>query len=353
MTPASAENFLDQLLEVAGGRKRVVAHDYRRVFAEMCPTLPPPEARTKLAGWLSLLAETNDIVLPKGKRLYDRSGSGDLPAWVELVRPDQLSEPFPVDPETFAWAPELRFACTIRDARQLHVLLRVQQFLVNGGRQRLLVPAKERSVELFGKEKRLEMMKNGTLFLPGRLTFELLRCFPVPPPVFWGSSSVTGSPRPVLVLENHSTYHSFRRWNQESCTFAAVVYGSGDAMKTSATGLVEVVRSLAWDNRFYYFGDIDPEGLLIPLAASAALSTVELPPFLPHRGCYRRLLERASDVSLPSGEKLGLPPECKMWLGDDQLISKIELWFGRGIRLPQELVGWEQLMEDGHTFGRV
>ncbi len=352
MTPTTAEDFLHQLLEVAGGRKRIVAHDYRRVFAEMCPILPPPEARTKLAGWLSLLLETNDLVLPKGRRLYDRSGSGDLPAWVELVRPDELTEALPVDPETYAWAPELRFACTIHDARQLHVLLSVQQFLADGGRQRPLVPVKERSVELLGKEKRLEMMRNSTLFLPGRLSFELLRCFPVPPPIVWESSHADGGPRPVIVLENHSTYHSFRRWNQDSNVFAAVVYGSGDALKASAPGLAEVVRSLSWDGRFFYFGDIDPEGFLIPLAASAALSTVELSGLTVHRGCYLRLLERANHVSLPSGDKLALPQDCKTWLGND-LALKIEHWFDRGIRVPQELVGWDQLLIDGANFAKV
>jgi len=352
MTPATAEDFLHQLLEVAGGRKRIVALDYRRVFSEICPILPPPEARTKLAGWLSLLVETSDIVLPKGRRLYDRSGSGDLPAWVELIRPDELTEPLPVDPETYAWAPELRFACTIGDARQLHVLLAVQQFLADGGRQRPLVPAKERSVELFGKEKRLEMMRNSTLFLPGRLSFELLRCFPVPPPIVWDSSYADGVPRPVIVLENHSTYHSFRRWNQDSCVFAAVVYGSGDAFRTSAPGLAEVVRSLSWDGHFFYFGDIDPEGFLIPLAASAALSTVELPGLTVHRGCYLRLLERASHVSLPSGDKLALAQDCKTWLGSD-LAFKIEHWFDRGVRVPQELVGWDQLVLDGTEVCQV
>jgi len=351
MTP-TAEDFLHQLLEVAEGRKRVRAHDYRRVFAEMCPILPPPEARTKLAGWLLLLVETNDIVLPKGRRLYDRSGSGDLPAWVELVRPGELTAPLPVDPETYAWAPELRFACTIHDARQLQVLLRVQRFLANGGRQRLLVPVKERSVELFGKEKRLEMLKNSTLFLPGRLSLELLRCFPVTPPLVWESAAADGVPRPVIVLENHSTYHSFCRWNQESRIFAAIVYGSGDALKTSALGLTEVVRSLSWDGRFFYFGDIDPEGFLIPLAASAVLSTVELSGLSVHYGCYLRLLERANQVSLPSGDKLALPQGCKAWLGND-LASKIEGWFDRGVRVPQELVGWDQLVIDGAEFARV
>jgi hypothetical protein len=352
MTPVTAEDFLRRLLETAGGRKRVLAHDYRAAFAEMCPALPPPEARTKIAGWLSLLAETGDIVLPRGKRLYDRSESGDLPAWVELDRPGELSEPLPVDPESFAWAPELRFAYTVHDARQLRVLLRVQQFLADGGRQRSMIPVKERSVELFGREKRLEMIKNSALFLPGRLSLELLRCFSAPPPIVWESSPAVGKPRPVLVLENHSTYHSFSRWNQESRVFTAVVYGSGDALKTSAIGLVEVVRSLSWDGRLFYFGDIDPEGLLIPLAASATLSTVEMPPLTAHQGCYQRLLDRAAHVSLPSGAKLDLSADCQAWLGKE-LASKVGNWFERGIRLPQELVGWDQLNENEGIFTKV
>jgi hypothetical protein len=215
-----------------------------------------------------------------------------------------------------------------------------------------MVPAKERSVELFGKEKRLEMMKNSTLFLSGRLSFELLRCFSVPPPLVWERLPLAGPPRPVLVLENHSTYHSFSLWNQSSRLYSAIVYGSGDALKTSAIGLAEVVRSLSWDGRFFYFGDIDPEGLLIPLAASAALSTVELPPLTAHLGCYHRLLERAGHVSLPSGGKLGLPPDSRPWLGE-HLAFKIEPWFERGTRMPQELVGWEQLEADGASFASV
>jgi len=349
MTLASVEDFLTGLQRISAGRRRIIAADYRRVFAEMCPTLPPPDARAKLAGWLSLLAETSDISLPKGKHLYDRSGNGDLPAWLDLVQPDELREPMPVDPESFAWAPELRFAWEVRDPRHLHVLLRVQRFLADGGRDRPLVPVKERSVELFGKEKRLEMLKTSTLFLPGRLSFELLRCFSVPPPVVCENISSTGPPRPVLVIENYSTYHSFARWNRQAQRYAAVVYGNGDAFKAGAPGLVEIVRSLPWDGRFFYFGDLDPEGLLIPLAASAALANVELPALAAHRGCYRRLVARASGVPLPSGEKLGLPQDSRIWLGDE-LAAAVQSWFQRGIRLPQELVGWEDLAKDGADF---
>lgn len=271
MTLPSAEEFLTALHATAAGRKRILAADYRRIFAEMYPAMSPPEARAKIAEWLYLLDDTHEIQLPKGKHLYDRSASGDLPAWLELIRPDELREPLPVDPASFPWAPELRTACTIRDPRQLDILLRVQQFLSQGGRQRPLVPVKERSVELFGKEKRLDVLRNSALFQSGPLSFELLRCFSVPPPLVWENVPTAGVPRPILVIENHNTYHSFARWNRKVRSFAAIVYGNGDAFKAGAAGLTEVVRVITWDGRLLYFGDIDPEGLLIPFAASAAL----------------------------------------------------------------------------------
>jgi hypothetical protein len=320
------------------------AQQYRRIFAELCPAFSPPEARAKLAGWLNQLAENGDVLLPKGQRLYDRSSSGDLPAWIELVRPEAATAPLPVEPESYAWAQELRFACTVRDARLLEVLLRVQHFLANGGRERPLVPAKERSIELFGHEKRLEMLKTGNLFGAGRLSFELLNCFPIPPPLLFEAASPSDR-QPALVIENYSTYHSFARWNRKARVFSAIVYGHGDAFKTSAAGLAEVVGEWMWDGRLFYFGDLDPEGLLIPLAASATLSMIDLPALLPHRKCYLRLIERASTVPLPVSEKLSLPSECRKWF-DEEVAIQIDAWFARGVRLAQELVGWEELHRD-------
>ena len=240
----------------------------------------------------------------------------------------------------------------MRDARQLDVLLRVQRFLVNGGREHSLVPVKERSIELFGHEKRLEALKNGSLFADGRLSFELLRCFSVPPPLFYEVTSPSSGRRPVLVIENHSTYHSFARWNREARAFCAIVYGQGDAFKIGASGLQYLVREWAWDGRLFYFGDLDPEGLLIPLAASALLSTLDLPVFQPHDGCYRCLLQRANEVPLVSGEELHLPNGCREWLGGT-IATQLEPWFKRGIRLAQELVGWEVLRGGGNDFGDV
>lgn len=348
-TARSIEEYLAQLHAVAGRRKRVDASQYRRAFAEMCPGLDAVDARAKLAGWLHQLEEAGEIKLPKGDRLYDRSVSGDLPAWVELERPADDKLPLPVDPENYPWAQELRFACKIRDARLLDILLRVQRFLANGGRERPLVPAKERSIELFGYEKRLEILKSGTIFAEGQLSLDLLRCFSLPPPLIYEPVSVAPLTRPILVIENHSTYHSFARWNSHARAFCAIVYGQGDAFKTGVSGLRELLPKWSWDGQMLYFGDLDPEGLLIPLAASEILSTHDLPALRPHISCYRCLIERANSVELPTGDEMHLPSACREWLGDE-VAEQLSPWFKRGTRIAQELIGWEFLASKGVTL---
>ena len=48
-------------------------------------------------------------------------------------------------------------------------------------RDELVVPARERSLEVFGDEKALDRLAGAALFGPGRLTLALLRCRRVVP----------------------------------------------------------------------------------------------------------------------------------------------------------------------------
>jgi hypothetical protein len=301
----------------------------------------PPDAEPPSGGYVSL---------PRSERLYDHAGAVKLPAWIDVSRAVPAVEPLPVDPASFPWAPELRFACNIREGHQLDILLRIQSFLSNGGRTRPMVPAKERSVELFGEEKRLERLRNGSLFGHGKLSLELLRCFVVLPPLVFEALPPAPHPRSILILENCSTYHSFARWNRESQIYEAIFYGHGDSFETAAAGLVEVTRSMSWDLRAFYFGDLDVKGVLIPVAASETLQAVHFPALAPHIGCYRHLLERAAEVELLKGASCStLPEQCHDWLGKD-LSRDADMWLERGKRLPQELVGWEELRGAGQVF---
>jgi hypothetical protein len=348
VTP-TAEDFLTRLRSRLSGRKRIEVKTYRQVFAEILPALIGADFRARLAAVCAELEAAGRARLPRSHALYDHTCGSSLPIWLELIDETKTREPLPVDPLTHAWPPELRFACDIRDPRQLRELLCVQRFLAAGGRTRPLVPAKERSIELFGDEKRLEEIRRGALFDPGRLSLELLRCFIIRPPLVHELAPVSDHLRPLLVIENHSTWHSFVRWNREQGVYAAVVFGSGDSFKTGAAGLPEIAQQTRWDGRAFYFGDIDVKGLLIPLAASLTLRAEGLQELLPHTGCYLRAMERVTQIDPPILSATLLPEGAHEWLGPE-LGLLAQGWLGRGIRVSQELVGWEELRRNGKEF---
>src|SRR5690606_15428906 len=109
----------------------------------------------------------------------------------------------------------------------LETLLRIKNWLANGGRSAEPVPIKERSVEIFHDEKKLDRLAKTGLFLSeGQLTLDLLRCYPVYPSLTWEAV-----PEPkfktLLIVENMATYHSFSRWNQIQRRYLACIYGAG------------------------------------------------------------------------------------------------------------------------------
>ncbi len=154
-------------------------------------------------------------------------------------------------------------------------------------------------------------------------------------PLAYRPSDAVGAP--VLVVENHHTFWSLEEWNEQAKRYSAIVYGGGNTICASGLALLEVMRERDAQSAGY-FGDIDPEGLNIPLKFNR-LNQLQMTPSI---GFYRLLLEvgrRRDSVSL-NAEHRHL---VKSWLPDfsGQLT---ELW-EEGYWLPQEGVGLEQLME--------
>src|SRR6266566_5040143 len=74
-----------------------------------------------------------------------------------------------------------------------------------------IVPSRERSLELFDDEKRLEQLARTDWFGPDRLRLEQLRCEPVAPPFAWqplGDADNRDDGSVLLAVENHTTYHT-------------------------------------------------------------------------------------------------------------------------------------------------
>jgi hypothetical protein len=239
-----------------------------------------------------------------------------------------------------AWAKELSFLRDEPVGVAAEDLLRLNDFFARGGRDRPVVPIKERSLQIFGDEKRLDALLVTTLFRSSRVTLEMLRCEIVGEPLGWRRGPAGAADRPLMVIENAATWHSYCRWNAERGRFSAVVYGKGFQSVACVQYLADIFTEIGGRRPVVYFGDIDPPGLQIPFQASAAAQARGLPPVEPHLWSYRRLLEigRGKETDW-EGETTG--PSCEHWLGE--LAEPVRQLFARGKRLAQEHIGWEAL----------
>ena len=238
------------------------------------------------------------------------------------------------------WEPELQFCTTAKLAVSFEELVRIDSFLKAGGRSRLPIPIKERSLTLFGDETRLdELYRGSSLFSPDRLTLEVLCCFVVPEPLPWVRGPKPSNP--LIVLENVATWDSYRRWNQKTQEFGAVVYGGGDRFREGVLYLSTIFDEIGGARPVYYFGDLDAAGLRIPRLASERATAAGLPPVLPHRWSYEQLFQH-STLPTPTGadDVEVSEPDCQ-WLGD--LAPEAKTLIQSGHRIAQEHIGWEFL----------
>ena len=270
---------------------------------------------------------------------------------IPLVAEGRWGEAFgfvaPTDEESrqireFAWEPALGF---VREAR-LNIpfteLRQLNDFIKDCTRNCEIVPIKERSLQLFGDEKRLDALLVSALFRDGRLDERRdLHCEVIGVPLGWKRGPSTAATQPIIVIENAATWHSYCRWNAERDLFGAVVYGDGNRFVDGVRYLADIFAELGGSRRILYFGDLDLAGLQIPQRASAKAVIHGLPRVEPHLPSYRWLLElgRGKAAAWDGGAE-ARRADCD-WLGE----LSSEAWgvLAAGKRLAQEHVSWEFL----------
>ncbi|MFP3942786.1 MAG: Wadjet anti-phage system protein JetD domain-containing protein [Alphaproteobacteria bacterium] len=252
----------------------------------------------------------------------------------------------PTAQERVSWAPELLFAASIRHPSALAALRAINAWMRDTRHAELIdVPTTERSLEIFGDEKRLDTLRDSgadTLF-NGRLKLSDLRCYRVPPLLVWEAQQ---SPYPdILIVENSSAYDSFRRFNKEAKLWRAVVYGSGAAFLRSHEGLDVVIRHCR-AQRLLYFGDLDPEGVRILFKVTEARKSCGLPDIVPHPGLYRALIQRRAVRHAENGPEINSrTAEALKTLLPGEADKVLSLW-RQGVVLPQEGMGYAALRGD-------
>ena len=332
----TVNRFHGLLIESAQGRSRIDQEALWRALHAVHPEITvTTSARSKLRELIDALVHHGLAELPRGRDGWDNSSAPPLPQWLRLCsRPRQREKR---DLRKVPWAPELRFLAGARIDLDSDALLQLQGFFAKGGRNLPVVPIKERSLHIFGDEKRLDSLySSSAVFGTGRLTLEQLRCTVVPEPLGWKRGPMAEGA--IVVLENAATWHSFCRWNELIRQFSAVVYGGGNRFTESVTSLHEIAREVGGIHEVVYFGDLDSAGLSIPQRASRRAVESGLPPVQPYRLGYQWLLQSGGAVDDPDAV-----PDRQLcdWLGD--LAEAAWSVVSVRKRIPQERIGWEFL----------
>ena len=250
----------------------------------------------------------------------------------------------------YQWEPQLIFLREYRATISFAELCQLNDFLKIRPDTHSVVPIKERSLQIFGDEKRLDALLASSLFGLERLELAKdLRCEIVGEPLPWKRGPAEAAQQPIIILENAATWHSYCRWNTEKQHFSAVIYGCGNRVLDGVRYLGNIFTELGGLRRTFYFGDLDPPGLCIPQAASKRAQAAGWPAIEPHLWSYRQLLTLGAGRGHPCE---GEPPSATLcdWLGE--LAAPVRTLFDSRQRLPQEHVGWEFLKSEIGDSGR-
>jgi hypothetical protein len=241
------------------------------------------------------------------------------------------------DPTTIVWEPEMSFMTEARVMVNPNDLIRLNDFFRERDKRRALVPIKERSLQIFGDEKRLDLLLPSSLFRADRLTLEVLKCEIIGEPFGWKRGVIdTGK---ILIIENAATWHSYSRWNAQAQQYSAVVYGRGNCFAESVQHLAHILSEFSPRQRIFYFGDLDPQGLRIPIQASLKAIHIGLPPVEPDLLSYKHLIATGKPVLFETLE----PASADEFDWLQELAGPVRKILESGKRIAQEHIGWEFL----------
>jgi hypothetical protein len=333
MLSARARRLGDVL--AAWPRRRIRLDELWKVLDEVEPATRTDSRRRRiLDGLIADLAAAGEVELPTA-RSYDHTEMPALPRFLSLRReataPETPRRPVIWHP-SLSWVPASRLAPS-----QLERLERVNDWL-QASRDPLMVPSRERSVEIFGDEKALDRLIGGALFAPGRLSLELLRCRRVVPRLH---CEAVGEGSTLLIVENSDTFDSLvtvlRERNDHRV--GLVGWGAGTGFEASVLSIADLGQGIA---EVSYFGDLDENGLHIPASASLTAQGAGLPAVLPAAGLYSAMLDRGKPQ--PGQRRVAADTAASLvaWLNPAHRERASGLLSG-GHRLAQEWVGLSYL----------
>jgi hypothetical protein len=335
----SASIFYSQLLEVR--RRKVTIERIRKIYADVhTDRWSHPDRIAYLHADLQSLFQSELIVFPsrKNPRAWLTETTPNLPAWISLRIPP--SEIVRLNPASIPWLPELAFCAELIHPSLIETAFKINEFLIARRHNLIPVPLRERSLQIFGNEKKLDSLaRDGALF-SGRLPLSVIGAFEVEHPLSYRASGVAG--KPVLVIENHHTFWSFCEWNQRVGQYSAIVYGSGNFFAKGGRAIDEVLADTG-STSIKYFGDLDPMGLEIPARFNRTRAKLHCIPAKPELRLYQWLLSNGTRRNFSDLEYEVRDQSPVGWLGASIEEAVNELFHSK-YWIPQESLGTEVLL---------
>ncbi len=176
------------------------------------------------------------------------------------------------------------------------------------------ISRKERSFEIFGREKVLDDSEVKSLLRHLEISESDLEFYDTPEYCFHDYIPQRKNELILLICENKDIWFNIRRCMFEEhfkslfgVSIDGVVYGNGNKVSNKAGALVEYVRFMGNPRQtFLYWGDIDREGFDIFRRTRDVNDSLNIELFIPG---YRKMIERAQNISLedsPSSKKEGV-----------------------------------------------
>lgn len=167
------------------------------------------------------------------------------------------------------------------------------------------VSLNERSFQIWQAEKFLKegegqrIIKNLGLSLPDLNIYQTSE-----PLAYYAHHKKT--PQNIVIIENKDTFYSMRRYllaRQETILqlpVGTLIYGGGKKIQRTITDFELCVEPYLTDakNCFYYFGDLDYEG--IGIFQTLQRNMAENLTLYPFKAAYRAMLQKAEGLQLPS-----------------------------------------------------